>query len=148
MKVIELFETKRQMGKYQLPYSHPNRSHRGLWSLYNHVWPELAKALGVPARNLKLDAWSSERGSFSIKISNPKTEVDMVELMAPKALKGILEKQGFRDVNTKLVGIVTLVTDSGKEYPVVSVLFTTKYPQKWIEYDEQRFGKDLAKVTG
>jgi hypothetical protein len=142
MKVEDLFETKKQMGKYQLPYSYPNRSHRGLERLYNFVWPELAKALDIPARNLKLNCWSSEQGNFVIKISNPKTEIDMVELMGPKALKRILEKAGLEDVDTWHTCTVTSKeTQKGKSFPLVELGFKTKYPELWNKYDEQRFGK-------
>jgi hypothetical protein len=139
MKTFELFETKRQMGKYQIPYSWPNRSHRGLERLYNFVWPELAKALLLPPRNLKLNCWSSEQGSFIIKVSNPKTEIDMLELMAPKALKGLLEKCGFQDVTTEFVGTVAgKSTPKGMQFPLVEVSFKTKYPELWNKYDDER----------
>jgi hypothetical protein len=137
-----LLETKKQMGKYQLPYSWPNRGHRGLERLYNFVWPELAKALNVPARNLKLKCWSSEQGEFQIKISNPKTEIEMVELMAPKALKGILEKCGFQNVRTNNLGVHTSkATPKGTTFQLVDVEFKTEYPELWNKYDEERFGK-------
>jgi hypothetical protein len=136
------------MGKYQLPYSHPNRSHRGLWALYNHIWPELAKALDIPARNLKLSCWSSEKGTFTIKISNPKTDIEMVELMAPKALKALFEKDGFTNVKTSHVcSVSSKETAKGNSFPMVEIDFTTDYPALWIKYDEQRFGPDLAKVV-
>lgn len=130
------------MGKYQLPYSWPHAGHRGLERLYNFVWPELAKALGVPGRNIKLSAWSAESGYFTIKISNPKTEVDMVEMMAPKALKGLLEKCGFREVTTRSGGVhTTKPTVKGTTFQVVEAHFSTKYPEQWLEWDKQRFGR-------
>jgi hypothetical protein len=141
VKTAELLESKLQMGKYQIPYSWPNRVHRALERIYNWVWPELAKAIGVPARNIKYKGWSTEKGEFAIKISNPKAELDMIELMAPKALKGILEKVGFTDVKIEFQGTeISKATRTGKQYPILTIKFSSDYPRLWKDYDEQRFG--------
>jgi len=140
MKTAELFESARQMGKFQLPYSWPHRGHRAEERYFNFVWPELAKSVGVPPRNVKYHGWSGESGNFTIKISNQKTEVEMVELMAPKALLGLLKKAGF--VNPRITQVTagkTAPTKIGQTFPVVDVKFAVEYPQQWIDWDKQRF---------
>jgi hypothetical protein len=141
MKLTDLFEQKLQMGKYSVPYSWPNRSHRGLERIYNYVWPELAQALVVPARNVKFKGWSTENASFFIRISNPKTEVDMLEIMAPRALKHLLDKVGLQDVVVTHVSTINdKPTKTGRVFPTIQLDFTSSYPQRWIELDKETYG--------
>jgi hypothetical protein len=136
MKVTELFESKKQMGKYVLPYSMIHRGHRTAERLYNFVGPELAKMLGVPVRSIKLATMSYSSGAFVIKITSAKTDVELVDAVAPKALKTLLDKCGFRKVETSSLGISR--TETGAS--TVRVAFEVEFPEEWLRYDREKYG--------
>jgi len=139
MKTQELFENVFRLkgGYYQLPYSHITPRDRGLATFFNYIIPSLARTFDIPARNFKVNpsAWSTERMSLSVKITSSKTDIEMLELMMPKALKGELEKT-FDDVN---IQSSYLMSTPGKKYPDLIIGFTSKFPKKWIDLDDLHF---------
>jgi hypothetical protein len=142
MKTLELFESGRLKGGiYQLPYTRITPRDRGWATFYNYIVPSLARTFDIPTRNFKVTAgtWSTERVTLSVKITSSKTEIEMLELMMPKALKTELERT-FDEVNIKSS---YLMSTPGKKYPDLIITFTTKFPQKWIDL----FDFDFQQMT-
>ena len=141
MKVLDLLEAgSLKNGHYQLPYGHMTRRDRGLAQLYNQIIPTLARTLEIPARNFKFDGWSTEKGTIIVKITSSKTEIDMLLLMLPRALKAELEAV-FPNVRVSdgFSGS-TIPTNKGTQFKQVCAAFATDYPEKWIEWDKQIYG--------
>lgn len=145
MKVTDILEGKLQNGKYNIPYSWPNRSHRGLERMYNYVTLETAKALDVPGRNVRFSGHSAESGAIIVRITSRKTEEDMLMLMLQKVVRSLLEKAGFQDIKVDAPAVVvTKPTVKGTQFREVGVTFTTEYPEIWKQYDRERFGYKVA----
>lgn len=146
MKTHELLEGWRPRGwkgtYYQLPYNHPTRTDRGFERMFNFVLPGTAELLGVPRRNLDYDGFTTEKGSVIVKVSSSKTEVDMLQLMLPKALKAKLIEAGFERVHASDAFLrSTKPTPKGTIFTQVVCAMVTEFPQKWIDWDKQRYGQ-------